>query len=323
MSKVLFVTEKWCDFNPNLSWTNSFHNTFMSFSQYGNNHIFDTLHIDEASLVYGKHVNEVLPNYCEKYGADIVVFCLLNGGGFNPSIECYQTLKKMGIYLIIIWPDTGPDWGLKTARELAPYVDLQVSWDNPRSVGGHWDNIYNKELRPANHIDMWTPEDECLYFYEPNKTIDVSWVGSVNNYRDRSTFYDIVKKNNLNIFMSGGQRQGKLTPHEYAKVIRTSKIGINFPLSQTGVFYQAKGRIFEYTACGGLLFECPNPSTDDFFTPDKDYVAFTNYQELFDKLEYYLGHEQERLDIAENGYNTFKNNWTGRHWWERLFEYIR
>ncbi len=319
MSKILFVTEKWCDFNPNLCWTNSFHNLFSSFNQYGNEHTFDTVHLDEAVLLYNSHIDNILPEYCQKYRADIVIFCLINGGNFNPSIDTYVKLKNFGCQLAVIWPDTGPDWGLKTARELAPYVDLQVSWDNPRSIGGHWDQVYNKDLRPKNHVDTWTPEDELLYFDEP-KTIDISWVGSNNNYRDRTAFCDIVKANNLNIYMSGGQRQGKLTPYEYAKIIRTSKIGINFPLSQTSVFYQAKGRIFEYTASNALLFEIPNPSTDCFFEADKDYVSFTNFQDLFDKIQYYLEHEQERLDIAEHGHNTFKNKWTGRHWWNKFFE---
>ena len=31
MRKVLFVMEKWCDLNPNLSWTNSFHNHIDTF----------------------------------------------------------------------------------------------------------------------------------------------------------------------------------------------------------------------------------------------------------------------------------------------------
>ncbi len=321
MSKVLFVTEKWCDFNPNLAWTNSFHNLFTSFSQYGQGHTFDTLHLDEAVLSYNSHIDITLPVYIEKYGADIVIFCLINGGNFNPSHATYVRLRQLGCKLAVIWPDTGPDWGLKTARELAPYVDLQVSWDNPRSIGGHWDSVYDSKLRPKHHFDTWTPEDELLYFNEPKK-IDISWVGSNINYRDRTTFCDIVKANNFNVYMSGGQRQSKLTPYEYAKIIRTSRIGINFPLSQTGVFYQAKGRIFEYTASGALLFEMPNPSTDCFFEAGKDYVPFTSFQELFEGIEYYLGHRDEMEEIAQHGHNTFMNKWTGRHWWDDFFKKV-
>ena len=43
-----------------------------------------------------------------------------------------------------------------------------------------------------------------------------------------------------------------------------------------------------------------------FFEPFEDYVYFESRQDLMDKIDYYLEHEDERLQIAENGYKKVK-----------------
>jgi len=324
MKKVLFVTDKWCDLNPNLGLTNNYHNMFKTFEQYNVNdkYTYDILHLDEASINYNQHIDEVLPAYHAKWGADIVIFCLLGGMTINPSIDTYKYLRDKGVFLCIIWPDTGPEWGLGTIKELNPNIDLHVSWDNPYSIGhGYYHQFYAEPLA-ENHICLWTPEDSSLYHYEDNKDIDVSFMGSIEKYRDRMSFIDLAKQLDCNIYIGGGQRTGRLTPNQYADIIRRSKIGINFAMSQTGVFYQAKGRIFEYTACGGLLLESKNPSVLDFYEPNKDYVPFDDLIDLLDKIEFYLNNEDERKKIAEQGYRTFMENWTGQKYWKTLMESI-
>jgi len=122
--------------------------------------------------------------------------------------------------------------------------------------------------------------------------------------------------------IGGGQRTGKLSPSQYAEVVRRSQIGVNFPLSQAGVFWQAKGRIFEYTACGALLFDMKNPATSDFFVPGADFVEFENFDDLSDKLKHYLNNPEERLKIAQSGHRKFKENYTAKTFWSTILNKI-
>ncbi len=315
MKYLLFATDKWCDGKPLLSFT---HLTqyFNSFSRSIDDWSFNTLHLDEASIVYKKDVNSVLVDYCKEYSPSLVIFSLLNGATFNPSITTYKKLRELGIKTCLLWPDTGPTWGTQTIAEIADSVDLHVSLDYPTS----WHEAYKPSgPREPNHIDLWAPEDESLFYPTDKKYIDVSFLGSVDKYRDRMSLFPLLKAEFPDIVMSGGQRTpNNLTPSKYAAIVRDSKIGINFPMSQTGVFCQAKGRIFEYTSCNSLLIDWDNPSTKRFFDPEKEYVSVKSHEELVEKIKFYLNNEKERAEIARNGFKKFKENWTAKHFWQTL-----
>lgn len=316
MNKVLVCNEKWCDGSPLVGFTNSFHNIFNSFSQCKPEYNFNTIHIDESQVIYGTHIDQILLNYCKNYKVDIIIFSLIGGSPMNPTHDCYKKLKESGIILCFIWHDTGPSWGLQTIAELGELADLHISWDFPTSP---FHNAYPKQ---DNHLFLWTPEDKNLFYKPATKDIPVSFMGSLNGYRDRIGYLNVIH-DKCPVRISGGQRQAKATPDQYAEIIRRSKIGINFSLSQTGVFYQAKGRIFEYTLSGGLLLENENPSTRAFFTPNVDYVEFTTPQDLLDKVLYYLSHEEERQKIADQGYKTVNEKWSTQRYWDIIFERIK
>ena len=77
MKHLLFATEKWCDANPLLSFTNNFHNSFNSFSRSIDDWSFNTLHLDEAAVVYRKDVNNVLVDYCKEYSPSLVIYIMI------------------------------------------------------------------------------------------------------------------------------------------------------------------------------------------------------------------------------------------------------
>jgi glycosyltransferase involved in cell wall biosynthesis len=315
MKNLLFVTPKWCDAKPSLSLTNDYHNFFNTFSRSRPDYHYDILHLDEAILTYGSHIDKVLVDYCSKNEINIILFSLIGIKEYNPSKETYKKLREMGIYLVVLWPDTGPGWGLQTIQDLKDDVHLHVSYDSPKSP------YHDSYPKLKNHIETWTPEDDTLFYKIENKDIDVSFLGSLNLYRDRIGYLNILK-DKCPMVISGGQRQVKLSPEQYASLIRRSKIGINFPLSQTGVFWQAKGRIFEYTACGSMLLDMVNPATASFFEPNKDYIEFNSPEDLIEKINYYLSHKEERLIISNNGYKKFNDKYTAKIFWDNLLNII-
>jgi HKD family nuclease len=313
-NKVLFVTEKYCDANPSLGLTNNFHNLFNTFQKFCPDKQFHVLHLDEAEYIYGVHIDKVLPRYCKTHEIQLIIFSLLGASSCNPSHTCLKELKDLGVYSVVMWPDTGPGWGCQTIKELGDLINLHVSWDNPRSAF-HDSNPFNN-----NHLQLWCPQDPNLFYKQKNQDLDVGFIGS-SRYFDRHFFLKILAESNTQIIIRGGQREEKLSPEQYAEFMRRLKININFSLSPAG-FFQTKGRIFEILACGGLLFESKNPATEQLLKPNEEYVDFNSPQELIDKIKFYTNNEEERLRIAENGWKIYHEKFHPRVFWGRIFERI-
>lgn len=89
------------------------------------------------------------------------------------------------------------------------------------------------------------------------------------------------------------------TTDGYFQHFRESAININLinGNAETGI----NMRHFEITAAGGFMMCYHQPELEDFFTPDKECVVFRNEQELIEKINYYLVHPDERIEIALAG----------------------
>lgn len=83
-------------------------------------------------------------------------------------------------------------------------------------------------------------------------------------------------------------------------VYANSKINLNISLRsiQTGIPLRA----FDIMGCGGFLLSNYQEDFLEHFVPDEDFVFYTSYEELLDKVEYYLNHAEIRQRIARNGY---------------------
>jgi len=312
--KVLLCFEKYCDLNPDMKLTNSYHNFLNTFSKSCPKYIFHTMHYDESYLVYNKHIDDILTSYCEKWDIKIIIFILLGGSSVNPSNTTFKKLRDKGIYLCFHWPDTGPGWGTETIKNLEGLSDLHISWDNPSSP------FHDSFPFPKNHMHMWVPQDLSFYYPAENQDIDVSFAGSTR-YRDRQYILSRAQKKYPALAICGGQREQNLSPETYAEIIRRSKISLNFSLSPAG-FYQTKGRVFEILASKSMLLEFKNPSTPKFFQPNEDYVEFENEEDLVEKIKYYLSNPEERERIANNGYQKYHNNYTAKHFWHKIMNKI-
>lgn len=51
----------------------------------------------------------------------------------------------------------------------------------------------------------------------------------------------------------------------------------------------------------------------EYFEPGIDYVYYASRDELDKLADYYLNHEEERMEIARNGYHKVKANHTYRN----------
>ena len=92
---------------------------------------------------------------------------------------------------------------------------------------------------------------------------------------------------------------------EMPKVFRYSKINLNFtiPNIKSGLPL----RIFDVLGAGGFLLTNYQAELPDHFEIGKDLACFESEAELVEKCSYYLAHEEERQQIAKNGYEKVKN----------------
>ena len=86
---------------------------------------------------------------------------------------------------------------------------------------------------------------------------------------------------------------------EISKVYRNSKININITLHsiETGI----PQRVFDVMTAGGFMLSNYQEELEELFVPGEDIVLYHNLEELEEKVEYYLTHEEERKRIARNG----------------------
>ncbi len=88
---------------------------------------------------------------------------------------------------------------------------------------------------------------------------------------------------------------------EMPHLFRNSKINLNPTTKsiQTGLPL----RIFDIMGCGGFVMTNYQAELPEYFEIGVDLEAYGSMEELVDKCAYYLEHEDERKQIALNGYN--------------------
>lgn len=88
------------------------------------------------------------------------------------------------------------------------------------------------------------------------------------------------------------------------KVFKSSKINLNITLRsiKSGIPL----RIFDILGAGGFLITNYQSEIPDYFDIGQDLVCYESMDDLVEKTQYYLTHENERKEIAENGYAKVK-----------------
>ena len=91
---------------------------------------------------------------------------------------------------------------------------------------------------------------------------------------------------------------------EMPKVFHESKINLNLtiPNIKTGLPL----RMWDIMGSGGFLMTNYQAELPRYFKEGEDYVCFEGERDLVEKAGYYLEHEEERKQIARNGYRKVK-----------------
>lgn len=92
------------------------------------------------------------------------------------------------------------------------------------------------------------------------------------------------------------------------KIFRLSKINLNFTSKpiRTGIPL----RLWDILGAGGFVLTNYQSEIPEYFEVGKDLDIFASEEELVEKIRYYLEHEEEREEIARNGYQKAKEKYS-------------
>lgn len=95
---------------------------------------------------------------------------------------------------------------------------------------------------------------------------------------------------------------------EMPLVFRNSRINLN--ITSKSIRSGLPLRMFDIMGCGGFLLTNYQSEIPDYFEIGKDLVVYESIPHMMEQVAYYLSHEEERMQIARNGYDKIKSNFT-------------
>ena len=98
----------------------------------------------------------------------------------------------------------------------------------------------------------------------------------------------------------GGADSNNMMP----QIIKCSKINLN--MTNRPIKTGLPLRIFDLMACGGFVLSNYQSEIPEIFVPDEDIVLYDSIPDMLAKIDYYLEHDDERKQIAKNGYEKVK-----------------
>lgn len=131
-------------------------------------------------------------------------------------------------------------------------------------------------------------------------------------------FNKLAEAHNVTIYTGSKNDLGKLegvkimppvNPRKEAPtVFSCSKINLNITLH--GIEGGTPQRVLDIMEAGGFVISSYSPETAEIFEEDKEIVMFKTPEELLEKVDYYLEHEEERRKIARAGHEKVIRSYT-------------
>ncbi len=109
--------------------------------------------------------------------------------------------------------------------------------------------------------------------------------------------------------------------NEMPHVFANSKINLNKTLKS--IQYGIPLRAMDIMGAGGFLLTNFQADFLDYFIPGEDFVYYNDSDDLLNKIEYYLSHEKERQEIAQNGHQKVKENHSFQKCFENMLETLK
>jgi spore maturation protein CgeB len=165
------------------------------------------------------------------------------------------------------------------------------------------------------------------------KKYDVSFIGQIGHglvHKERlpilkritqkyskSIIYGPIYTEDEEIFKHHSKRP-TFNDVEHSRIVGQTKInlGISGWPDIDGYF---SARNYRIMGSGGFLLANKSKGIEEVFEDKRDIVLYSDTTECIKLIDYYLEHEEERIEIAKNGYKKVRENFSFVHSFEKMF----
>lgn len=237
-----------------------------------------------ASKIGNDERDKKLVDLCKEKKPDAVVFSKCNEIKSWVVSECNKYSKTILWYMDPLNQNFNQSLIKKIMLCNLMFCALQEPYKKAMEIGGNKIHFLQEGFDHTANFPVDVP-----YEY------DYSFIGNPRGWRMK-----YVQALNIPIIQNA---YGK----EHSKAVSETKINLNFTDGGTS------DRTYKVLASKGFLLTEPWKNMEDDFENGEDLDIFNNIDELREKINYYLKHEDERLKIAEQGYQTVQKfdriNW--------------
>lgn len=173
--------------------------------------------------------------------------------------------------------------------------------------GGHQREF---EIRNINHhvLRQGIYKPECVLIENKEKEHDVVFVGSHNPYNQRTESIEFVK-DNFNLDWFGKKDADEVRGMELNELFSKTKVVIGDSVYSP---YYWSNRVVETLGRGGFLIHVNVEGIKDEYPFLVTYEK-GDYEDLRNKIQYYLTHDEERERIVQSNYDWVYNRYTCEH----------
>jgi spore maturation protein CgeB len=268
-----------------------------------------------AKSEMNSHLIEQVGEWTKKDATD-VIFTYLSGELVSP--ETVRALSSFGIPMVNLCLNDKEHFVGKIrngqamgSRDICRYFD--ICWTSTEDAV--------KKYCVEGAIPAYLPEGanpEVHRPYDTGKTVDVSFVGQC--YGNRPEIIERLTSCGIHVEAYGsGWPNGPLTAEDMVRMYSRSRINLGFG-SVIGLSkaYCLKGRDFEIPMSGGLYLTEYHPELDRFYNIGSEIVAYRDFNDLVEKIRFFLSNPEKADEIRRNGYERARRE----HSWEMRFEKI-
>ena len=258
--------------------------------------------------------NEALMREAELLRPDL--FFVFKGSWVRP--ETIRKIRSLDCICVQFYPDTG-------FATHSPYLlDALVEYDwifstkpnHPEwlheTLGIEFASFLPHAYDPEVHFPPAVSDQDRRDY-----SCDISFIGNISSKKRRALEFLVARRPQLTVRVwgppgwgsviwpcpdtySGGEVWGM----EYSKALCLSSInlGLLFEGNSDGAAPDLiTARTFEIPAAGGFLLHERTPELQRYFQEGKECACFHDFDELIEKIDYYLSHSEERVSIAAEG----------------------
>lgn len=224
----------------------------------------------------------------------------------------FDTLRQEGFIVVGIFLDD--DFRFDDySRFWAPHLDFCVT--NARETLPFYQALGTYAIYSAGYHGIPIQRDWSVL----KEKYEVSFVGA-RKY-NREGYINAIKRHEIPMRVWGPGWGQYIAFSDMIEVFGTSKINLNFSQTEGGKAGW-KGRIFQVLNAGGFLLTEYTPGLEDFFLLNRELVSFKDVDEMIDKIQYYLRHDEERRKIARTGWEKATSRYTPFNMMSEIFQEI-